>query len=82
MGRENSGKATASKMTTSERKARAMKGVEARKHRASLPQAGYEGEIKIGDNSLDVAVLEGDVRVIRQNAVLMRLIDLEEGMQG
>ncbi len=69
MGRENSGKATASKMTTSERKARAMKGVEARKHRASLPKAGYEGEIKIGDNSLDVAVLEGDVRVIRQNAV-------------
>ena len=69
MGRENSGKATASKMTTSERKARAMKGVEARKHRASLPKAGYEGEIKIGDNSLDVAVIEGDVRVIRQNAV-------------
>lgn len=69
MGSEKSGKATASKMTVAERKARAMKGVEVRKYRANLPKAGYEGEIKIGDSSLDVAVVEGDIRIIRQSAI-------------
>lgn len=69
MGRENSGKVTAAKMTASERKERALKGVEAKKYKASLPKARYEGKVNIGSNELDVAVIEGEIRVIKQQAV-------------
>lgn len=69
MGRENSGKATAAKMTAEERKARAMKGVEARKRKASLPKANYRGHLTLGDIVIPCAVLENGVRVISENGV-------------
>lgn len=73
MGREKGGVATATKMTAEERKERAMKGVAAREYKKSLPITKFEGKLKIGDNLLDVAVIEGDTRVIRQQAVFEAL---------
>lgn len=73
MGRENSGKATAAKMTDAEKKERSKKGVEARRYKASLPRARYEGELSIGGSTLPVAVIEGDVRVVKQSAVFEAL---------
>lgn len=73
MSRENSGKAAAAAMTAEERKARAMKGVEARKIRAEMPNSIYEGELNIGNTVLDVAVLDNGTRVITQSAVFTAL---------
>lgn len=69
MSRENSGKATAAKMTAEERKARAMKGVEARKLKASLPKTAYKGEINIGDMSMACYVLDDGRRIISENSI-------------
>lgn len=69
MGREKGGAATAKKMTAEERKERAMKGVAAREYKKSLPVTNFEGKLNIGENFLDVAVIDGDTRIIKQQAV-------------
>ena len=69
MGREKGGTAVAEKMTAEQRKERSMKGVVAREYKKSLPIAEYEGKLSIGDNELDVAVIDGDIRLIKQQAV-------------
>lgn len=71
--RANSGLATAQKMTPEQRRERAMKGVQAKKAKASLPKVKYRGELKIGDIILDVAVLDNQMRVITQTAVFNAL---------
>jgi hypothetical protein len=68
-GRINSGRATANKMTPEQRKERALKGVEARKYKDSLPSAKFDGKLNIVDLQLDVAVLDNEKRVITQQAV-------------
>lgn len=73
MSRENSGKAAAAAMTAKERKARAMKGVEAKRIRAEMPNSIYEGKLNIGNTVLDVAVLDNGTRVITQSAVFTAL---------
>lgn len=67
--RANSGYATNAKMTDEQKRERAMKGVEARKIRASLPKATHTGRLMIGDTFLDVAVLDNNTRIITQQAV-------------
>ena len=67
--RANSGLATNAKMTDEQKRERAMKGVEARKARANLPKATHIGVLHIGDTQLDVAVLDNDLRIIKQQAV-------------
>lgn len=67
--RANSGYATNAKMTDEQKHERAMKGVEARKARANLPKATHIGVLHIGDNQLDVAVLDNGLRIIKQQAV-------------
>jgi hypothetical protein len=69
MGRENSGKAAAAAMTAEERKARAMKGVEARKRKAGLPNAAHKGSLKLGDMQIPCAVLEDGRRIISENGI-------------
>lgn len=69
MGREKGGIAVAEKMTADQRKERSMKGVAAREYKKNLPIAEYEGKLSIGENELDVAVIDGDIRVIKQQAV-------------
>lgn len=73
MGREKGGVAVAVKMTAEQRKERAMKGVAAKEYRKSLPVAKFEGKLNIGNSELDVAVIDGDTRVIRQQAVFEAL---------
>lgn len=73
MSKKECGIATAKKMTPAERKARAMKGVEARKYKAQLPRSRFEGKLPIGGNELDVAVIDGEIRVIKQTAVFEAL---------
>lgn len=68
-GKAKGGKALAAKMTAAERKASSQKAVAAKKHKASLPVAINEGELKIGDITLDVAVLPNGKRIILQSAV-------------
>lgn len=67
--RANSGYATNAKMTYEQKRERAMKGVEARKIRASLPKATHTGQLAIGETLLDVAVLDNNIRIITQQAV-------------
>lgn len=69
MSKANGGKATAQKMTPEERKARAMKGVEARKRKANMPKAMYRGSLTLGDMHIPCAVLENGDRVISENGV-------------
>lgn len=68
-GRAKGGKARAEKMTPEERKASSAKATAARKAKSLLPVAANEGELKIGDITLDVAVLPDGRRVIIQAAV-------------
>lgn len=68
-GRAKGGKARAEKMTPEERKASSAKATAARKAKSLLPVAANEGELKIGDITLDVAVLPDGKRVIIQAAV-------------
>lgn len=68
-GRGNSGKAAAAAMTAEERKARAMKGVEARKRKAGLPKAAYKGSLTLGDMHIPCAVLEDGRRIISENGI-------------
>lgn len=71
MGRENSGKAAAAAMTKEERQARAMKGVEARRYKASLPEASdYKGVLNIGDMQIGCYVLKDGRRIISENGIL------------
>lgn len=76
-GRSNSGKATAEKMTAEERKARAMKGVEAKKELASLPKISHKGELKLGEISIPCYVLENGKRVLSSAGLRdsLRLVD-------
>lgn len=72
-GRAKGGIATAAKMTPEERKARAMKGVEAKAENAGLPRATHEGEFNIGESSIACAHLPGGQRVITQATFLRAL---------
>lgn len=69
MSRENSGKAAAAAMTAEERKARAMKGVEARKFRNSLNKVIYKGELNIGDVSMPCYILDDGRRIISEHGI-------------
>lgn len=72
-GRAKGGKAKAAKMTPEQRKAEAMKMVEARERKAALPKAKYEGLLNIGNTELDVAVLDNGKRIITQTAIFKAL---------
>lgn len=73
MGKEKGGVAAAAKMTAEQRKERAMKGVAAREYKKTLPVARFEGKLNIGNSELEVAVIDDDIRVIRQQAVFEAL---------
>lgn len=70
MGKEKGGIAAAAKMTAAERKARSMKGVEARKRNAATAKVGYKGELNIGDITMPCYVLDDGRRVISENGIL------------
>ena len=72
-GKSKGGKALAEKMTVEQRKAKAMVMVEAKKARKEMSRATNEGKLKIGDLSLDVAVLDDGVRVVTQAAIFRAL---------
>ena len=72
-GRAKGGKARAAKMTPEQKREMAMKMVVARETKAALPKAKYEGKIHLGNNELDVAVLDNDKRIITQSAVFQAL---------
>ncbi len=63
-GKAKGGVARASKMTPEQRKAQSMKMVEAKKSKASLPEATHTGELHLGSVSIPCHVLESGVRVI------------------
>lgn len=67
------GKAAAANMTAEQRKARSAKAVAARRRKAGMPKAKYEGRVNIGDSFLDAAVLDDGRRIITQNAVFAAL---------
>lgn len=68
-GRARGGLAVAAKMTTEERKARAMKGVEAKRELSTLMKATYgspDRPLRIGDATIPCYVLEDGTRVLTQ----------------
>lgn len=73
VGRARGGKAKNEKMTIEERKAMSEKMLAAKQKKSMLPKALFEGELKIGDVVLDVAVLDSNQRVITQRAVFTAL---------
>lgn len=70
IGRAKGGIVTAAKMTLEERKARAMKGVAAKKEMAGLPRATHPGILHIGDIELDCVVLEDGKRLFTRTSFL------------
>ncbi|HFC8542688.1 TPA: P63C domain-containing protein [Neisseria weaveri] len=68
-GRAIGGKARAANMTAEERKAAAMKMVEARKAKAALPKAAYKGTVYIGEIEIPCAVLEDGRRIISESGI-------------
>lgn len=74
------------KLNETERKERAFKAAQMRwqkkKELDSVPLAIYEGVLGIGESSLDVAVLEGDVRVISATSVFQALNRPARGVRG
>ena len=72
-GRARGGKAKNEKMSAEERKAASAKMLEAKQEKAMLPKAQFEGNLKIGETILDVAVLENGQRIITQAAVFVAL---------
>ncbi|MCD0492313.1 P63C domain-containing protein [Chromobacterium violaceum] len=72
-GKAAGGKARAAKMTPEERKASSQRAVEARKAKAALPKATHMGELKLGEESLQCAVLPDGSRVISQRGVASAL---------
>jgi hypothetical protein len=63
-GRAKGGKARAEKLSPERRKEISLKGVEAKKINATLPQATHAGEIKIGEVTLACYVLDDGSRVL------------------
>lgn len=72
-GRARGGKVKNEKMSAEERKAASAKMLEAKQEKAMLPKAQFEGNLKIGETTLDVAVLENGQRIITQSAVFVAL---------
>ncbi|PTU70789.1 P63C domain-containing protein [Chromobacterium haemolyticum] len=72
-GRAIGGKARAAKMTPEERLASSQKAVAAKRAKASLPMATHFGEMKIGDSTLQCAVLPDERRVLSQRGVVAAL---------
>lgn len=72
-GRAKGGLAVAAKMTPEQLKERAMKGVEARKEKSSLPKASHVGELVIGDTVIQCAVLSDGTRLISERGVVKAL---------
>lgn len=67
------GIARAKALTAEERKIIALKGVEARKRKRTLPKATHVGELVINNVSLSVSVLENGARVISDGSVFKAL---------
>ena len=72
-GRARGGKVKNEKMSAEERKAASAKMLAAKQEKAMLPKAQFEGNLKIGETTLDVAVLENGQRIITQAAVFIAL---------
>lgn len=72
-GKAKGGKARAAKMSSEERKASALKAVEAKKAKALLPTVVNEGYLRVGDAELDVAVLDNGDRVVSAASVFTAL---------
>lgn len=71
-GRAKGGKARAAKMSAEERKASAMKAVEAKKELASLPVAEYgssDTPLRMGDVEIQCYVLDDGTRVLSQRGM-------------
>jgi hypothetical protein len=65
-GKAAGGIARATKLSADERKAIAMKAVDAKRAKASLPVAEYSGTLKIGDLVFPCAVLSDGTRVLTE----------------
>lgn len=68
-GKAKGGVARAESLSPERRKEIAMKGVEAKKVKASLPRATHAGEITIGDISLPCYVLDDGSRVLSSRGI-------------
>lgn len=77
MGKANSGRASARAMTAEQRKERAMKGVEARKRKASMPKVAYQGTMRVGDIQMPCFVLDDGKRVLSGRGLqdALKLVD-------
>jgi hypothetical protein len=71
--RSKGGIARSESLSPERRKEIAMKGVDAKKEKAGLVKASYEGKLRIGDAELDVAVLENKQRIVTLTAVFRAL---------
>lgn len=73
-------------LTPEQRKERAAKAAQLRwekkKQLAEIPLAIHEGILKIGETSLDVAVLENDIRIISSASVFQALNRPNRGTRG
>lgn len=63
------GNAASAKMTSAQKKARAIKATSSRKCMQKYPKASHYGEMKIGDISISCAVLQDGTRVISETSV-------------
>lgn len=72
-GRAKGGKASAEKMTTEERKAKAMAMVEAKKVKKNMPKATHKGDLKIAEYKMSCAVLDNGERVLVERSVAVVL---------
>jgi hypothetical protein len=68
-GKAKGGAARAKSLTIEQRKEISTRGVQAKRHLASLPKASHKGEVKIGDMSLACCVLEDGRRLISELAI-------------
>lgn len=80
-GKAIGGKARASKMTPEERKASAMKAAAAKKAKGELPRATHTGDIKLGDVTIQCAVLPDGKRVLSQKSIKSALGVIDGGSQ-
>lgn len=83
-GRAKGGAALAAKMTPEQRKAKAMKMVEAKKEKSLLPLATHTGTLKIGELEIPCYVTEFGERLLSGRGMqeALRLVDAEAPPSG
>lgn len=83
-GRAKGGAALAAKMTPEQRKAKAMKMVEAKREKSLLPLATHTGTLKIGELEIPCYVTESGERLLSGRGMqeALRLVDAEAPPSG